>query len=1534
MGDNLLSGTLPAGATSISRLNDPYLPGYAMVVGAAGVMYVDNVSVATGLSAKPISFLPYRPAGTPRPWNYIADPSMTVTIPDYISSGYGTVAGMLKVRADGLVRKTGIKEPQSAPVIAVSTGTGPNFVTYRYIYRDSTTQAVSNPSPESAPQIVPQSSVNDSQVAATSGVINPNITVNSSQYEGNGTQIRTEGGVSPGTLTDYIIVRNFGLSVPTGVTIDGISISFNWLGQYAGTGVAANVALFYQGTVLGQAKSPGITNAQTPTSVSQGGGSDSWGAIITPDITNDSTFGFGVQVLTAESGGSDRSFFNSFTITVYYTTFSSTGTCTPSLDPQVDTIDVYRQTPGLENFTYVLSVPNSAPSFADTLSDLTIATNPILSFDNYEPFPSIDLPRSGTCTVGAVDQSVSAISIITPGSGQTDGTYIIPSTGGGGTGATVQIVIFGGIITDATVITAGSGYTSAPNFVVAHGGTPGTLAATISPVLPLGANVTWTSGDNFNIRWLPGTIILIQQPGSNSSVAYVLYNRPEDPTHLTAYTTVTSSTGFISFGFPPAGTDLAWQIAEPDLAAQPSPVIWGPTPDNAGSFYFGLDPNNPGDLVWSLGNNFDSSSDSNRMYVTSPSEMLMNGTVTSELSTVFSTDRFWLIYPNFSDAVAAVTGTLGQQWSLVQSASTRGLYMRYAIGALGSLIAWRAKDGIFVSQGGGPEQEISTQIFNLFPHSGQSPHSVVIGSYTVYPPDDTKPDAQTVTIIPGYIFYDYQDTTGTPRTLVYDMEAKGWSVDAYTPNVNCHAWAIGDVDQILLGCADGTVRALDSAGTEASTAVISTPCINTGDARAQKRLGDVFFKATVTASNPVSLALYANRYATALSGFSPTSLTGTGALSSYVVDFTSGIGNDLIDVAAQMSWPVGSGNILEWWEPSWTQLLPDSINDRPTEWNSAGYPGNKLIRGLVLEMDTFNAPKSFSVERSDDNTLRTPGQIPVTVNGQTIVPFTFATPFTAHDLRIISTDGVPWRRSPDAEWQTKWIFDPWPEYAPLRSEWSNLGQQGAKYLRGFVVPLDTQGVLATFTVVTSDGGSVTFTATTPTAKKTPVSFAFNPPIVAHDVQLQMNSNAAVWFEEIRWDFDPYPELTPEYTPIMEVNGSGAKLVRGLNITADTANVSTSFVVSFDGGQAGPTVTAEFNGKQTKAFAFAPFIAHDIQLIPQAAARIWVADSKWDMDPWPEYTALYSSWMNLGTNGAKYIRAVVLPMDTNGGAAVINIVTSDGATVALPSTTTPSGVKTQVAFAFNPPFIAHELRFVPQGVVGLWPEEAKWDFDPYPEIIPEYTPIMELGGADNKFMQGVKLIADTNNQSVTFQILYDGGQTGPTFTGTFNGKQTLIFSWVPFLAHDIQLVPQANARIWWGGIGDGVSEWVFEPYAEAAANYTTEITSLGGVGWQHLRYIDVEYSSTTPINITFTVDTGNGSIAPMPITLPSSGGTQTKIFSTVSANKWKLLGVSATSASAFYLMVEGVEFHIRSWGSSESYRIEKPFGGQTSTGAAV
>ena len=75
--------------------------------------------------------------------------------------------------------------------------------------------------------------------------------------------------------------------------------------------------------------------------------------------------------------------------------------------------------------------------------------------------------------------SLLAALTLTAGSGQTAGTYQIAASGGGGTGAIIQVVVgaAGTITGNPTVLANGSGYTSIPTFTVAAGGTPGTVLA-------------------------------------------------------------------------------------------------------------------------------------------------------------------------------------------------------------------------------------------------------------------------------------------------------------------------------------------------------------------------------------------------------------------------------------------------------------------------------------------------------------------------------------------------------------------------------------------------------------------------------------------------------------------------------------------------------------------------------------------------------------------------------------------------------------------------------------------------------------------------------------------------------------------------------------------------------------------------------------------------------------------------------------------------------------------------------------------------
>ena len=400
-----------------------------------------------------------------------------------------------------------------------------------------------------------------------------------------------------------------------------------------------------------------------------------------------------------------------------------------STDPQVDKVDFYRQDVGLPNYTYVATGPNTNPPTAitDTLSDLAAAANPILQFDNFEPFPSIDLPKSG----------------------------IINVTGG---------------------------------------------------------NISWVSGDQFNIRWLPGTVILI---GSPTQLGYTLYNRP------TSFTTM-----FIP-GVPD-GTNLVYNIAEPILAAQPIPYLAGPT-DNI-NFMFGVgDPLRPGTMYWCKGSNLDSAPDTNQMDVTDPSEPLINVVMSGGRGVLASIKRFWVVMPNFFNAEATSTGTSGSTWTLQATSITSGLFIPRCLAVSGGgAIFFRVDDGIHVSPGGLASESITDgDLYPLFSHEGSVPQPVTRNGITYVPPDDTQPQQQQFAYQNGYLYYDYLGTDGNRHSIVFDEAAGGWITDLYSgTSAIVHAPNEGQsVQGILVGCIDGSLRTLSTQGVEQIIGAVLTPAI-------------------------------------------------------------------------------------------------------------------------------------------------------------------------------------------------------------------------------------------------------------------------------------------------------------------------------------------------------------------------------------------------------------------------------------------------------------------------------------------------------------------------------------------------------------------------------------------------------------------------------------------------------------------------------------------------------------------------------------
>ena len=229
----------------------------------------------------------------------------------------------------------------------------------------------------------------------------------------------------------------------------------------------------------------------------------------------------------------------------------------------------------------------------------------------------------------------------------------------------------------------------------------------------------------------------------------------------------------------------------------------------------------------------------------------------------------------------------------------------------------------------------------------------------------------------------------------------------------------------------------------------------------------------------------------------------------------------------------------------------------------------------------------------------------------------------------------------------------------------------------------------------------------------------------------------------------------------------------------------------------------------------------------------------------------------------------------------------------------------------------------------------------PTIIPKpentynrATDWIECGGGTG-FVQGIIIEADTFNATKVFQLQDSDTLSFHTLNEvgvgvSFNKQSVKAFSCTtPFIAHSVRVTTTDGVpwRVW-------RTELVFQPFPESTDLWQSELTSLDGIGFQHLRLINLEYISTAPITLTFAVDSGNGSYGPLAITIPSSGGTQAKLLLEPSPNKWKLISFSASSTQPMRLFLEGLEVWCRSWGSAGEYRKIKPFGGSSAPGALV
>jgi hypothetical protein len=90
-------------------------------------------------------------------------------------------------------------------------------------------------------------------------------------------------------------------------------------------------------------------------------------------------------------------------------------------DAQIDTWDIERYGGTITSWRYVGSAPSSASTFIDNYTDDAVGAGDALEFDNFEPWPVVDVPNNGTASI--VNGTVAIIS-----SADTDTANYLPGT--------------------------------------------------------------------------------------------------------------------------------------------------------------------------------------------------------------------------------------------------------------------------------------------------------------------------------------------------------------------------------------------------------------------------------------------------------------------------------------------------------------------------------------------------------------------------------------------------------------------------------------------------------------------------------------------------------------------------------------------------------------------------------------------------------------------------------------------------------------------------------------------------------------------------------------------------------------------------------------------------------------------------------------------------------------------------------------------------------------------------------------------------
>lgn len=107
---------------------------------------------------------------------------------------------------------------------------------------------------------------------------------------------------SNGHNSNTLLATNFGFSIPSGSTINGVTARVERSASGSNKFIDLVISLYVGGSIVGSNKSVGTNWPTSDTNQDYGGASDLWGTTLSSSDVNDSNFGLAISVTSITTG--------------------------------------------------------------------------------------------------------------------------------------------------------------------------------------------------------------------------------------------------------------------------------------------------------------------------------------------------------------------------------------------------------------------------------------------------------------------------------------------------------------------------------------------------------------------------------------------------------------------------------------------------------------------------------------------------------------------------------------------------------------------------------------------------------------------------------------------------------------------------------------------------------------------------------------------------------------------------------------------------------------------------------------------------------------------------------------------------------------------------------------------------------------------------------------------------------------------------------------------------------------------------------